>query len=227
MAGWEAVSAANSVKAFYSHQLTIGGEVTGNSMASGTLPIVAKLEYGSLPQVNNPPIPGVVVLSRRAGFSAKVALADVLGVGFDPDGDTYEVLIERQTDLGGTVIQGTRFISYQPPDGVSVPDVIRYRLVDGFGDTAEGQIEVAILPQPGTMTYNQVFLEILSGGIAHVVFAGALNQAYEIQVTDSLVPPIQWHGLPTAASAAQPGFYEATDAAGGGGSQRFYRTIVP
>ena len=94
-------------------------------------------------------------------------------------------------------------------------------------DFAEGQVEVVILPPADSVTSNQQLLEILPGGIAHVVFVGALNQVYQIQFTDSLVPPVKWSSLLTTPSTAQPSFYEATDPTGGRGGQRFYRTIAP
>ncbi len=227
MVGGESQSFPAGSSSVYSHMISLGGVVSGLSQSANFRPTISTLNFGYLSQLNNPPVPGVIVLSRRAGLSAKLALADILRVGYDPDGDSFQVVAGGLTEGGATIIQGGRFIFYQPPAGPSLSDVIRYRLEDTFGDTAEGRIEVVILPPPDSVSSNQELLEILPGGVTHVVFVGALNQVYQIQFTDSLVQPVKWTGLATTPSTAQPGFYEATDPAGGHGVQRFYRTIAP
>ena len=195
MAGGDGHSNVAGSANVYTHQITLGGEANGQSISANDRPTISTLDFGYLPQLNNPPVPGVVVLSRRAGLSAKVALTDLFRIDYDTDGDLYQVQAGVLTERGGTVIQGSRFISYQPPAGPSVSDVIHYRLVDSLGDFAEGQVEVVILPPADSVTSNQQLLEILPGGIAHVVFVGALNQVYQIQFTDSLVPPVKWSSL--------------------------------
>lgn len=224
MAGGCNVSGKHSHQ-FYSHQFSLGGTTDGRSDSAQVSQSHVGLESGYLSQLNNPAFPGVFVLSRPMGLNAKALLSDLLAVATNPDNSPLRIQVDTTTDGGGTATKGTRFISYQAPAGPSVPDVIHYQLVDAWGDQQNGQISVVILPPLDSTTSNQVLLQILPNGGAHVVFVGALSQVYQIQVTDSLVPPVHWSNLPTAPSSGQPGFFEATDPVGGAGSQRFYRSV--
>ncbi len=210
----------------YSHVGSLGGIVEDHLPNGSATPLAgAALQAGYLSQLNNPPVPGVFVLSHRPGLGAKATLASLLSIAADPDGDPFFLTVETSTAQGGIARQTGRFLAYQPAAGFSGSDVIHYRLTDDGGDSASGAMDVVILPQPDTVSANQLLLEFPPSGGAHLVFVGALNQSYQVQVTDSLVPPVHWSGLVTSPSSAQPGFYEAVDPTGGQGSQRFYRTI--
>ena len=111
MAGGDGHSNVAGSANVYTHQITLGGEANGQSISANDRPTISTLDFGYLPQLNNPPVPGVVVLSRRAGLSAKVALTDLFRIDYDPDGDLYQVQAGVLTERGGTVIQGSRFIS--------------------------------------------------------------------------------------------------------------------
>ncbi len=205
----------------YTHDSALGLMVEGHSRVGAA----ATIQGGYLSQLNNPPVPGVFVLSHRKGQGAKALLTSLLSTAVDPDGDLFSVMVDKTTVQGGVAGQTTRFLAYQPPTGSSGVDVIHYRLIDDAGDSSMGSVDVVILPQSDSVTSNQLLLEFPPSGGAHLVFVGALNQTYQVQVAESLVPPVQWTGLVTTPSAVQPGFFEAVDALGGHGSQRFYRTI--
>lgn len=224
MAGGSNIVGSN-YNQFYSHQFSLGGATEGRSDSAQISQSHVGIESGYLPQLSNPAFPGIFALSRPVGLNAKVLLSDLLAVATNPDNSSLRILVDRVTDGGGTATKGTRFISYQAPAGPSVPDVIHYQLIDAWGDQQNGQISVVILPPPDRTTFNQVLLQFLPNGGAHVVFVGALSQVYQIQVTDSLIPPVHWSNLPTSPSSVQPGFFEATDPFGGSGSQRFYRSV--
>ncbi len=209
----------------YTQDGVLGAMVEGHSRVGAVVDLATTLQAGFLSQLNNPPLPGVFILSRRSGLGAKATLAGLLSTASDPDGDPFFLTVERVTAQGGIASQTARFLAYQPAPGFAGADVIHYRLVDDAGDSSAGAVDVVILPQPDTVSANQLLLEFPPSGGAHLVFVGALNQSYQVQVTDSLVPPVHWSGLVTSPSSAQPGFYEAVDPTGGQGSQRFYRTI--
>ena len=209
----------------YSQDAALGALIRGQSRVVVADGLETTLQADYLSQLNNPPLPGVFILSRRSGLGAKATVASLLSTASDPDGDPYSLTVERSTAQGGIAIQTGRFVSYQSATDFSGPDVIHYRLTDDAGDSSTGVVAVVVLPPSDTVSANQLLLEFPPGGGAHLVFVGALNQSYQVQFTDSLVPPVHWNGLVTAPSPVQPGFYEAVDQTGGQGSQRFYRTI--
>lgn len=197
----------------------VGGEVRSNDNVGRLI----MLQGGYLTQLNNAPVPGIGVVSRRAGLGFSIGLAEILDTALDPDGDSFTVVFDRNTDRGGVVTQTDRFLNYLPVNGLSGFDAVRYRLTDDLGDSSSGFVTVAVLPTMDGVKYGQLFLEILPEVGTHLVLAGALGESYQLQMTDLLVPPVQWKTLTTMRGTIQPGLFEAVDPTGGLGGPRFYR----
>jgi Bacterial Ig domain len=211
---------------WYVHEGSMGGVVDGSPSTSATTSQSnAKAEGGFLSQLNYPPVPGFVVLTRSFGKGANAAVADFLSVAFDPDGDPFSLTVEPRTLQGGMAVATADAISYEPPPQFSGSDQISYRLTDDGGDSSTGIAHVVVVPQAGSTSPIQLLLNFPSTGGAHIVFAGDTEQSYQVQVTESLVPPVYWTGLMTVPSPLQIGLFEAVDLGGTGEGQRYYRTI--
>jgi len=211
---------------WYAHQGSIGGVLGGDPTTSATTSqLNTTAQAGFLGQLNHPPVPGFVVLTRLFGKGANSAVAGFLSVAIDPDGDPFSLTVEPRTLQGGQAVSTMDSISYEPPPQFSGSDQILYRLTDDGGDSSSGIAHVVVMPQAGSPSPIQLLLNLPSAGGAHLVFAGVVEQSYQVQVTESLVPPVLWTGLMTVPSALQVGLFEAVDPRGTGEGQRYYRTI--
>lgn len=97
-------------------------------------------------------------------LSGQSALVDFDGFGMDPDGDvvTLDRIVEQPERGSATISADGASILYSSVPGDSGQVSFRYRVVDAFGETAEGAVRVGVLdseanPSPVTFTdYVQV-----------------------------------------------------------------------
>ncbi|MFC8682483.1 Ig-like domain-containing protein [Microbacterium ureisolvens] len=97
-------------------------------------------------------------------LSGQSTLIEFDGFGSDPDGDvvTLDRIIDQPERGAATITADGAAIMYTSVPGASGQESFRYRIVDAFGETAEGTVRVGVLdseanPSPVTFTdYVQV-----------------------------------------------------------------------
>ncbi|MCP2638039.1 Ig-like domain-containing protein [Microbacterium sp. HD4P20] len=107
--------------------------------------------------------PTADTLQGRA-LSGQSALIDFDGFGMDPDGDvvTLDRIVQQPERGAATISADGASILYSSVPGDKGQVAFRYRVVDAFGETAEGTVRVGVLdgeanPSPVTFTdYVQV-----------------------------------------------------------------------
>ncbi len=95
---------------------------------------------------NRPPAPGIDTARVFEGASVRI---DVPLNGIDPDGDSVELTQLVDVPKLGSVreVTQTSFI-YEAFPGAAGTDVLRYEVVDGYGQRAEGTIRVGVVARP-------------------------------------------------------------------------------
>ncbi|MBB2957643.1 Ig-like domain-containing protein [Pseudoclavibacter helvolus] len=95
---------------------------------------------------NRPPAPGVDTARVFEGASVRI---EVPLSGIDPDGDSVELTQLIDVPKLGSVreVTQTSFI-YEAFAGAAGTDVLRYEVVDGYGQRAEGTIRVGVVARP-------------------------------------------------------------------------------
>ncbi|MBS3179793.1 MULTISPECIES: Ig-like domain-containing protein [unclassified Pseudoclavibacter] len=95
---------------------------------------------------NRPPEPGIDTARVFEGASVRI---EVPLNGIDPDGDSVELTQLVDVPKLGSVreVTQTSFI-YEAFAGASGTDVLRYEVVDGYGQRAEGTIKVGVVARP-------------------------------------------------------------------------------
>ncbi|WP_146081938.1 Ig-like domain-containing protein [Pseudoclavibacter sp. Z016] len=95
---------------------------------------------------NRPPAPGVDTARVFEGASVRI---EVPLDGIDPDGDSVELtqLVDVPTLGSVSELTQTSFV-YEAFPGATGTDVLRYEVVDGYGQRAEGTIRVGVVARP-------------------------------------------------------------------------------
>jgi hypothetical protein len=108
----------------------------------------------------------------------------------------------------------------------TVKDARGYRAIDTVR-TASSTLRITVSAETN-QTLNVVGMSTLPDGNKRVSFAGIPGQAYAVQATDSLTPPVTWTTLSgSGTNAPANGLWAFSDLDATNHVTRFYRTIVP
>jgi hypothetical protein len=98
---------------------------------------------------NRDPIPVPVVARVLAGESVRV---DVPLDGIDPDGDSAQLLgFPSSPSLGSVTESGPDYFIYQSSAAAAGTDVFSYQVYDAYGATGDGEVKIAVIPQPKSL----------------------------------------------------------------------------
>ena len=167
-----------------------------------------------------PPVACLMIVTRVAGATNKIALSDLATNWSDPCGFGVSLTainftstngqpvrsLNLTTNLGGAyVITNTAFLVYT--NAANVCDQISYRISDGQGDSAAGYIELVVSTSP---LFGQVRSVATPNGQASLNFVGQPGYTYTIQRSTNLW---QWVNIWTT-NAPATGVFSFTDAFG-------------
>ena len=174
------------------------------------------------------PIAGTDTLGTVENTPVTAPAAKLLANDADPGGNPLSVTgVSPTSSQAGTVVLNGGLLTYTPPPGFTGSDSFTYTIANGFGGTAIGIVGVTVSRADGS-SLNVVSLERTLDGFL-VRFAGIPGDAYLIQFTDSLAPPVTWQTLtpPGQIQAGPNGLFQFEDKPNPIPPQRFYRAAIP
>jgi pectate lyase len=175
--------------------------------------------------VNRPPVPGAWTTATGQAIPVAIALADLVAVASDPDGDGLSVTgVSSPTANGGTVTLGGSSITYSPGALFVGPDLASYTLTDARGASAVGTVSVTVISSTA-ITLNLTAPPVLSNGVFRASYSGVPLLTYSIDRATDLPGP--WTLGYTNLTADTNGLFELIDTDGTPATQRFYRTHYP
>lgn len=102
------------------------------------------------PKTNQNPIPKPLTARVLAGNSIRV---EIPLDGIDPDGDSAQLLnFPVGPSLGAIDSQGSDFFVYHSSAAASGTDSFTYKVFDAFGATGDGEIKIAVIPPPKSLS---------------------------------------------------------------------------
>jgi len=237
MLTWSArASVQSSTDYLVTDESTDGGGVraasadynSDSSFSSGDL--IFSVHYtqrgGYVAALNNAPVARTnYTISLYTNSTFKVASGTAAP---DPDGDQIAfVSIQNPSAQNGSVSNGVAWLYYQPPLNFIGSDSFNFMVRDSEGDSATGTIlaQITAVPAPANApTLNLIGLTFVpSTTAATLTFGGLPDSTYEVQYTDSMIPPIIWANLGSA--NVTNGVFQIVDPTAGSVSQRYYRTL--
>lgn len=174
------------------------------------------------------PIAGADTLGTVENNPINAAAAKLLANDTDPNGLPLSVTgVSPASSQGGTVVLAGGLLTYTPPSGFTGSDSFTYTITNGFGSPAIGIVRVTVSRADGS-SLNVVSLTRTLDGFL-VQFTGIPGEAYLIQFTDSLAPPVTWQTLtpPGPIQAGPNGLFQLEDKPDPIPPQRFYRAAIP
>jgi hypothetical protein len=139
---------------------------------------------------NRDPIPGPVVARVLAGEPVRV---DIPLNGIDPDGDSAQLLgFPSSPSLGSVIESGPDYFIYQSSKAAAGTDQFTYQVYDAYGATGDGDVKIAVIPQPDTLQPPTAVPDNLSIRPGRTAQADLLAndsdpQGAKIKVSDKLV----------------------------------------
>lgn len=101
-------------------------------------------------KANQEPIPKPLTARVLAGDSIRV---EIPLDGIDPDGDSAQLLtFPVGPSFGSIDKQGTNYFIYHSSAAASGTDIFSYEVYDAFGATGNGDIKIAVIPPPKTLS---------------------------------------------------------------------------
>jgi len=174
---------------------------------------------------NDPPAPGSLTISAKAGVPKKFPLARILAVASDAQNDLLAV-----TSVNPASAKGVRartdglWVIYEPPPGATFPDTITYFLSDGHS-VVPGAVEIQEAALSSAPTQNLLRLQVLPKGDIQLDFVGVPRYTYRVQACSNLAAPV-WQDLGSV-TADRYGRIKYTDVGGAYYPVRYYRTAYP
>lgn len=153
--------------------------------ATVTFTVTAPNEKG-----NRDPIPVPVVARVLAGEPVRV---NIPLDGIDPDGDSALLLgFPTNPTLGSVVETGPDYFVYQSSAAGAGTDVFSYQVYDAYGATGDGEVKIAVIPQPSSLQPPTAVPDNLSIRPGRTAQADLLAndsdpQGAKIKVSDKLV----------------------------------------
>jgi hypothetical protein len=145
--------------------------------------------------VNQAPVAFLRGLATVKNQSAGMTLAQLLGPGYDPDGDPLAIAVGGTSSNGGTISVTSSNLVYSPHLDFTGIDSFDYTLDDGRGGTASASVQVLVATGP-LPAENQVAIIPATNGFL-VRFAGTPGVQYTVQRSTDLV---HWITLATIAA---------------------------
>ena len=145
---------------------------------------------------NHPPVAGVMTVTRTAGLSQLISLANLATNLSDGDGDVVALTgINLVTTNGVNLMTNSAWILYT--NSPNVNDQISYAMADGQGGTNIGYVNIVIQSSvAGTNSITSITL-----GATNVVNAfGIPGYSYILERATNLVPAV-WIDVSTNAAA--------------------------
>jgi hypothetical protein len=171
--------------------------------------------------VNDLPVAGTDEAGTVVDQPVSIVVLKLLANDHDADATSLAVdFPEGRSQQGGTVEASGGQVTYRPPVAFAGNDVFAYRLRDGDGGEARGQVTVAVRTSSG----GRLNIESITAGTdgsARLVIVGIPGRTYGVEVSGDLV---FWIGIGTRVAGAQ-GRFEFTDPMAGVGGQRYYRIV--
>ncbi|WP_167051562.1 Ig-like domain-containing protein [Salinibacterium sp. ZJ77] len=158
------------------------GETSGASILFTVTPVDES--------TNRDPRPTSVIARVLAGNQIRI---DLPLQRIDPDGDSVELLRLPSAPTLGTVIeQGPGHLVYQAAPGVAGTDSFTYQVFDTFGATATGDLDIAVIPPPNSLSAPNAVpdsVAIRPGRVAQVDLTANDSdpQGSPIEVSEQLV----------------------------------------
>jgi len=156
---------ANGV-AFSTNTLTSGTTTSAaiNSLPRGTANLITAIYAGddnypvltnTLTQTvtNHPPVAALLTVTRAAGTSLQIALADLATNWSDVDGDTVSLAGVNLTTTNGVTLQ-TNSTTITYAGGPNAADQISYSISDGFGGLSVGYINIVVVKNATTLAIS-------------------------------------------------------------------------
>ena len=172
---------------------------------------------------NHPPVAVPDALQFRAGEVLRVPLLRILSNDSDTDGDLLRIgSVGPASEAGGTVRVAGAFLFYTPPTSAPANDRVRYTVVDGFGGSADGVLDLSPAGSNSGQTLALVGLSAVPGGGLRARFVGIPTAPYRIFASESLLPPVTWTDIGCATAGAD-GRFEVVDVPPPSASSRYYR----
>ena len=167
---------------------------------------------------NHPPVvTAAMQVTRFAGLSVKIALADLATNWADADGDAVTLSgVNLTTTNSVTLMTNNAYILY--PNGPNVADQFNYTIGDGQGGSATGVVNIMVVASASGQTQSIM----VSGGTAVLSFAGVPGSTYNVDRSTNL---ISWTTIETT-NAPGTGLFNYTDDfsdLGGPPSSAYYR----
>lgn len=202
------------------------------SLSPGNL--IASADYthrgGYIGELPNAPVATNYSITVNTNGVIEVPVAALLSTVSDADGDRVSFVSATGTSArNGAVSVMGRWVVYQPPANYTGSDSIAWVVQSTEGDRSTGIISATVgdPPAPTGPTLNLIALTFDSAPgstDATLRFASLPGEAYVVQYTDSLAPPVTWTTLGTAATTN--GVFQIVDPTAREASQRYYRTIL-
>jgi hypothetical protein len=200
--------------------MTNGVTAGTTNVALGTLPRGANLvtaiysgdanylaSTNSLMQTvtNHPPIAQTMTVTRTAGLSLVISLADLATNWTDVDGDTVTLAgVNLVSTNGVNLMTNSNWIIYT--NSPNVNDQISYTISDGQGGLGTGYVNIVVAESvPGAYLINN----FTTGATNYVTSYGVPGYTYTLERATNLAPAV-WIDISTNA-AANNGLINAQD----------------
>jgi len=172
---------------------------------------------------NRPPEPALHTAVTSQNSAMVISVTNLLATDSDPDGDALVVTaVSSSSTNGGAVTLLAGNIAYLPVTNFVGADQISYTLMDSRGGSSTGNIFVTVAGPPVFTSFN-----LTSGGNAFSIGGtGVFGQAYVLQTTTNLAPPVAWASVLTNIAGTN-GIFNFTDTQITNFNQRFYRVMKP
>jgi len=172
------------------------------------------------PVINHPPIAFLRGLATTMNRSLQISAEQIIGPGYDPDGDLLTVVVSNASSQGGSInTVGTNFV-YSPATNFAGLDSFNYTLDDGHGGAASAAVQVLVVNGPLPPSNHVAIVPSATNFV--VRFAGSPGAQCFIQRSTNLV---DWTTLTTVDTPVY-GIVEFSDT-NAPAATAFYRVQLP
>ena len=183
------------------------GNTTITAEYAGSINYVGNTNSFTQTVTNHLPVAGLMLVTRTAGLSLKIALPDLATNWSDVDGDAVTLAsLNLTTTNGVSLVQSNGWIYYT--NAPNVADQISYSLNDGHGGTNTGYVNIAV--SFALVTGQTTGITVPDGNAAVVSFAGIPGYTYQVQRSTNLT---DWVTISTT-NAPAGGLFNYTDTFG-------------
>ncbi len=196
---------------------TVAAEYLGDSLFVGSTNSLSPDQI-----VNTPPVAAPHTLGTRMNKAASMSTVKMLKTDNDADGDTMSITnVSPASAEGGSVSLGGTTITYTPPTDFIGDDSFTYTLVDSFGATNIGTVNVTVNSDTNT-PQRVVAIETLPDNNVAITFAGIPGYTYFIQANTNLATAT-WTTIATNIAGAN-GLFTYSDLEATNYTSRYYRS---